>query len=441
MKNQLFVAMLCSMVLLTCQPQKSGKEQAEESDVIHKLNSNLTNAIIQDGFTPPVASRIYAYCNIAAYESMVQGSSNYVSLSGQLKEFTAVPKVDTYLSYDFRIVMIVAFSKVAKEMVYRDYIIDNIQVKLLDEYKSYGSDQEKIENSIILGHFISQRIVAWAERDGYKESRNAPIYTPQGKTGSWVPTPPTYMDAIEPYWGTLRTFITDSASQFRPLPPDEFSTDSGSAFYKSAVEVYAVVKNLDSVRLKIARHWDCNPQVSVSTGHLMYKKRQLTPGGHWMGITRLATRYNNLSLAATVAAYARVSIAMAEGFISAWDEKFRSHLIRPETYINQYIDADWKPILETPMFPEHTSAHSVISASAATVLTALFGENFEYVDSVNVPFGLPPRNFGSFHEAAAEAAVSRLYGGIHYKPAIDYGVVQGNSIGEFILSNLVTRVH
>ena len=78
---------------------------------------------------------------------------------------------------------------------------------------------------------------------------------------------------------------------------------------------------------------------------------------------------------------------MADGFISSWDEKFKSNLIRPETYINMYIDPKWQPILETPMFPEHTSAHSVISASVATLLTDLFGEHFEYIDSVNVPFG------------------------------------------------------
>jgi hypothetical protein len=138
-------------------------------------------------------------------------------------------------------------------------------------------------------------------------------------------------------------------------------------------------------------------------------------------------------------AYVKVSIGLIEGFISCWDEKYRSKLIRPETYINQYIDENWVPLLQTPPFPEYTSGHSVISASAATILTDLFGDNYSFADSTEVEFGMPVRNFTSFYHASDEAAVSRMYGGIHYTPACEVGKIQGRNIGQLINQRIRTR--
>ena len=141
----------------------------------------------------------------------------------------------------------------------------------------------------------------------------------------------------------------------------------------------------------------------------------------------------------TIEAYALVSIALADAFISCWDEKYRSELIRPETIINEHIDKDWAPVLQTPPFPEYTSGHSVISAAAATALTKLFGEPFPFEDTTELEYGLPSRSFNSFFEASDEAAISRLYGGIHYMPACQNGVVQGKALGKFVISNINTR--
>ena len=158
-----------------------------------------------------------------------------------------------------------------------------------------------------------------------------------------------------------------------------------------------------------------------------------------MGITSITTRMSESNFMETVEAFARVSIGLADGFISSWDEKWRSILVRPETLINQYLDEDWAPLLQTPPFPEYTSAHSVISASAATILTDIFGEPFHFEDTTELEFGLPARSFESFGQASEEAAISRLYGGIHYLPACEIGVIQGRKVGSFIVSKLKTR--
>jgi PAP2 superfamily len=138
--------------------------------------------------------------------------------------------------------------------------------------------------------------------------------------------------------------------------------------------------------------------------------------------------------------YTLVSIGALDAFISCWDEKYRSEHIRPETYINNFIDKDWRPEpLQTPPFPEYTSGHSVVSGASSTILTALYGDNVSFVDSTEVQYGIPARTFESFKKAAEQAAISRMYGGIHFRPAIENGLTQGNNIGNFVLSRIKTK--
>jgi hypothetical protein len=138
----------------------------------------------------------------------------------------------------------------------------------------------------------------------------------------------------------------------------------------------------------------------------------------------------------TVYAYTKTSLAIVDAFISCWDEKYRSNLVRPETLINKYIDENWKPILQTPPFPEYTSGHSVVSGAAAIVLTDIFGDNFEFDDDTETQFGLPVRSYSSFNQASSEAAISRMYGGIHYRSAVEVGIKQGRNLGKYVVEKL-----
>ena len=190
---------------------------------------------------------------------------------------------------------------------------------------------------------------------------------------------------------------------------------------------------------EIANFWDCNPFKMNVRGHVIYATKKISPGGHWINITRLACKKAKADFVQSAEAYACLSITLADSFISCWDEKYRTNVIRPETFINQYIDANWLPLLQTPPFPEYTSGHSVISIASAIILTKLFGENFSFADSTEVEFGLPVRHFKSFETAAEEAAISRFYGGIHYMPAIKNGVEEGKKIGSFIAEKLRTK--
>ena len=184
---------------------------------------------------------------------------------------------------------------------------------------------------------------------------------------------------------------------------------------------------------------DCNPFIMNVKGHVMFATKKISPGGHWMNITRVTCNIGKADFVHSAEAYVRVSLSLIDGFIICWDEKYRSKVVRPETYINQHIDENWIPVLQTPPFPEYTSGHSVISNSAAVALTGLFGDNFQYRDSTETEFGLTARNFKSFYNAADEASVSRLYGGIHYRPAIENGILQGRALGAYIQQSIKTR--
>ena len=443
MKNylllSLFFACLCGIT--ACQESNNTDYKTAASNPIHYHNAvkKLTDVIVHDIFSPPVASRIYAYPNIAAYEVLRQENPEYKSLVGQLTELKEVPQPQKEVDYCYPLASVHAFLTVGKALIFSEEKIAAHEKMVYQTYKDMGIPQSVYQRSLDYGNAVAQHILAWADGDNYKQTRTFPKYSITEDPEKWKPTPPAYMDGIEPHWREIRPFVIDSAQQFIPMPPPKFDMTEGSDFYKETMHVYETTKELTEEQTAIASFWDCNPYVSHQQGHVMFATKKITPGGHWMGITAIATKQDSADIMRTSEVYTAVSIALADAFISCWDEKYRSNLIRPETVINEYIDENWMPALQTPPFPEHTSGHSVISTAAATVLTDLMGDKFAFVDTTEVEYGLAPRSFNSFFHASGEAAISRLYGGIHYMPAIDYGVAQGKEVGKFIVENLETK--
>lgn len=423
----------------SCKPQdlRQYDDLLSDTKIIHKTVKNLSDVIVHDIFSPPQASRIYAYATIAGYEVMCQTDPSYLPLGGRLNGLTKCPKPDSTVAISYPLAAIAAHIAVGTKLIFSEDKMASYIEEFYTELRAKGVPKNLIENSKKYGNEVAQHILAWVDKDNYKQTRSSPKFTITDQPGKWKPTPPAYIEAIEPDWKSLRPFIIDSSDQFRPEPPSSFDMTVGSNFYNEMMEVYNVVKNADEEHRAIASFWDCNPYVMNVTGHVMYATKKITPGGHWIGITKLACEKSNSSAVEAWQAYALTSIALADGFISCWDEKYRSNLIRPETIINEMVDDEWFPILQTPPFPEYTSGHSVISNAAAVVLTKLFGDNFEFSDDTELEYGLPVRKFTSFYGAANEAAISRLYGGIHYRPAIEVGVIQGKAVGKFVVDKLL----
>ncbi|MDI6032106.1 vanadium-dependent haloperoxidase [Flavobacterium sp. LB2P84] len=409
----------------------------------------VTGIMVHDIFSPPVASRIYVYPNVAAYEIMAQNNTKYESLQGQLKGLDSIPKLDPKSGVNKNLAALIAHIEVSKQLIFSEEALEKYRDSL---YEKWGSENQKeFDVSKEYALKVVDRIKMWMGKDNYKQTRTFSKFSVHAdQAGRWQPTPPSYMDGVEPHWGEIRTLVMDSASQFKPIAAYPFSTDKNSAFYKDAKETYDV-GNLISEKLveveknsskpipeesAIASFWDCNPYATVIQGHMMFAKKKNTPDAHWINITKIALKKSKSDFETTVFAYTKTSIGIFESFISCWEEKYRSNVVRPETYINQNIDENWRPQLQTPPFPEYVSGHSVVSSCSAIILTSIFGDNFSYIDDSEVSFGLPKRPFKSFKQAAAEASISRLYGGIHYRAAIENGVAQGNNIGGYINNKL-----
>jgi hypothetical protein len=439
MKNS-FVTLVITFFAASCATDNGEWRAASQNpDFLHRSVKQITDVIVHDIFSPPVASRIYSYMSIAAYEVAIQQDSSYRSLAGQLTGMEAVPQPDPTQEYCFPLASIQAALKVGRTLVFSEDKIDVFYNSIMQEFRNAGVPDDVFERSIEYGTSVADYVIAWSSKDNYKQSRSFPKYSIQDDLSSWKPTPPAYIDAVEPHWNKIRPFALDSAQQFKPVPPTPFSTDKKSLFYREALEVFDIGKNLTAEQNEIAFFWDCNPFMMNVKGHVMFATKKISPGGHWINITNVACKKTNADFTKSAEAYARVSIALHDAFMSCWDEKYRSKLIRPETYINQYIDEEWVPVLQTPPFPEYTSGHSVISSASAITLTSLFGSNFAFTDSTEVEFGLTARSFKSFVHASEEAAISRMYGGIHYRPAIEVGLKEGAEVGKFILEKVKTR--
>ncbi len=429
------------LALNSCQPKDKTayKLKAADTDLLHRSVRQVTDNIVYDIFSPPVASRIYAYSCVAGYEALRNDFADYQSLGEQLNGLGEIPKPEAGKDYCFPLASVRAITTVGRKLIFSEDKMDEFRAKIEADFAAFGVPKDVYQRSIIYGDSVAKVILAWADKDNYKQLRTATKYTVSNDPAKWRPTPPMYMDAVEPHWNQIRPFTLDSAAQFAPVAPASFDKNPKSVFYKLADEVYKTGNNLTAEQREIAKFWDCNPFVANVEGHVMFASKKISPGGHWINIFRQVADVKKLTPIQVMETYALLSLGLADGFISCWDEKYRRNVIRPESYINQYIDPKWVPLLQTPPFPEYTSGHSVVSGASSVILTQLLGDGVAFRDTTELEFGMTARSFASFNEAAAQASVSRLYGGIHYRPALDNGLVQGESVGKWVLRKVQTH--
>lgn len=433
----LFSTLAVILLLSGCQQRKADPKLLADPTVLHRNMDQLTQVIIHDMFAPPNASRIYAYTSLAAYEAARFSMPGYASLTARLHNFDGMPEPESGKAYNYLLAASNAFFTVAENITFSKDSMKAYKTALFNDFQSL-LDKETFNRSMQLGQQIAAAVLTRAKSDHYKETRGMPKFLGSSDKGKWRPTPPDYNDAAEPYWCKMKPLLLDSCSQMRCPPPPPYSEEKNSAFYRTAYEVYSIGKNLTEEQQTIARYWDDNPFVTEHAGHLMYGNKKITPVGHWIGITAIAAQQKGADAAKTAEAYALTATAIYDGFISCWHDKFIYNNIRPITVINEQIDRNWQPFLQTPAFPEHASGHSVISAAAATVLTDLFGE-FPFEDTSDFAYIGMKRRFTSFQQAAAEASVSRVYGGIHYRAGVDAGAVQGRTIGEYLVKKIMGK--
>jgi hypothetical protein len=371
---------------------------------------------------------------ITTYEALAGGDTNLASLAGQVNALTpAPPRTDA--TYDDAIILHASLSFAAKQ--YFGYTGPTGQhamsrmIEVMGAKVNMGVDPEIVARSMAYGQAIGEHILAWSATDGGAVIENLGFpyaYTLTKGAHNWVPTSKISLQQVPllPKWGENRPFAMPSGASCPLPPPPAYSEDPQSAFYAEAMEVVSVTKSLSDEQKLIARFWSDDPMLSP------------TPPGHWISIAMGILSAQNADGPRHAEVLAKLGMAVADGFIGCWNAKYEYDLLRPVTYIKRVIDKSWEPMLITPPFPEYPSGHSSQSGAAAAVLTDLFGEGFAFEDHTHAADGLPVRTYTGFWPAAEEAALSRLYGGIHFRSAIELGLDQGRCIGGYV-NNIRTR--
>jgi membrane-associated phospholipid phosphatase len=402
----------------------------------------VTDVMVYDVTSPVAASRYYAYVTLAANEVYAALDPSAASFKHQLKDFEGISvDVSAVPKHHASFAALYALYKMGEKLLPSGSRLQPLADSLAAVAVKKGISKEVVAQSVSLVNEAIRQIMKYVQADGFKNLSGYARYQPLAGDGYWQPTAPVFMQPVEPWWFRLRPFVLDSCRQFKPAAPLAFDTVRTSAFYQLLQEVYTTQTYLTEEQRAIAAFWDCNPFAVQQIGHVEFGLKRLSPGAHWMGITGIACQKKKTTLAQTLFLHTLVAVTLADGFIACWDEKYRSNRVRPETAVNKFVDPAWRPLLQTPPFPEYPSGHSVISTAVATVLTHYFGPQFAFTDTTEQEFDLPPRAFSSFQQAAEEAAISRLYGGIHYRDAIVNGQTMGWQIGECVWKRIKASTH
>ena len=378
-------------------------------------------------YSPPVASRAFAYLGVTGYEVLASGRPEMASLAGQVNGLSALP-VRGEGAFDEAVVMQAAMAETVRNFFHNtgpsgQQAMDRMAA-VLTARVTEGLAPDVVARSQAHGQALAQHVWAWSQSDGGAVIDNLGfprVWALNPEPGHWKPTSTIALQQapLLPDWGRNRPFAMPAGTSCPLPPPPEYSEDPGSEFYRQAREVYDISHALTDAHKAIARFWSDDPMLSP------------TPPGHWVALVLSVIEIEALDGPQTADALMRVGVAVADGFIGCWAAKYDHDLIRPVSYIKAVIDPKWEPLLITPPFPEYPSGHSSQSGAAVAVLTAIFGADYGFVDPTHEADGIAARQYANFGQAAAEAAQSRLYGGIHFRAAVERGLEQGACIGAY----------
>jgi Secretion system C-terminal sorting domain/PAP2 superfamily len=388
------------------------------------------------GFTPPVASRAFGYTGLALYESVVEGIPSKVSMVNKIAQFQSITSADPTVQYHWPTVANNALAGIIDSLwANASQSNKDSLLAIKDAYNTIFQTQVSATiyaDSKTYGESIASDIFQYSKSDGAHEAFNSNFpssYTPPVANGFWVPL--AGQAALQPYWGYTRPFVYPNIANVIPGPPPTFSTDVNSVFYGYANDVYTQSLNNTPEQITIASYW-------ADGGGT------ITPPGHSIAMLRNILIHENANLETSAIQYAKMGMAVADAFRACWKTKYLYNCTRPVTYIKDNIDASWNPLLSTPPFPEYSSGHSSQSGAMSEIMEAYLGTSYAFVDSAHgTNFG-GPRSFTSFDHAAEEAAISRLYGGIHFEFGNEVGLLTGRKVGaniNILFDNLTSSLN
>lgn len=417
------------MYLLGCFSQGRQEPDTEIKLVLDWNAFMLYAETNTEGYRGPVAARAYGYIGLAAYEAARTGlKGEFVSFAERYPGLT-LPMPPPDEKFDPGIALNACYSTIMHAFFLS--ATDDVRKELRAKEASWnatlrsGKDKEIVARSAAFGQDVANAVFAWSATDtfGFRSNHHNYLrdYSSPSGDGLWVPSAQFPMPPLLPYWGNVRPFVIHPDNhQVNPPPP--FSAEKDQAYYKQALELVSLSSPLTRENQWIAEFWnDDHPGMTF------------TPPGHWIAILNQVIAKENPSLEKVLEAYLKVGMAMSDAFVVTWKAKYEYNLIRPETFIQKYIDPNWRPFSPSPSFPAYPSGHSVIGAAASEVLTSMFGDNYAMLDrshESNKEAPIKPREFSSFKAMAEEEALSRLLLGVHWRMDSEEGLRIGRRIGK-----------
>lgn len=425
----MLIILLFTVVPIIAQDNMESIPTVEHEPTVAVEWMDLLYRIVEgEALSAPAAARVYGYGGVTLYEAVVNGMPENFSLTGQVQDLPMMPLPDDGVVLDWPSVANGAMAVVVPSLLHdpSETTLTAIANKRMEmvELRSIEVDGTVLEGSLAYGESLGLLLNEWIASDGYTDFVDLSYELPTGGPEVYVLTNPD-IAPIEPYWGTLRP-LAMYYPEVCNLPLNvSFSEDPGSTFYEQALEVKNVADNRTEEQEEIARFWVDTPGITGA------------PSGHWVSIQIQLVEQLDMNLQQAVGMFVQTNMAISDAFISAWVLKYEVMLLRPETYIQTYIQRNWQPYVSSPAFPEYPSGHSVVSGAAAEVLTHLLGQ-VAFTDRTHIIYDHEPlqRSFRSFEHAEHEAAFSRMYGGIHYRVAIENGVRQGRCVGQQVIDNI-----
>jgi PAP2 superfamily len=401
------------------------------SDVaIHWLNMQLDmlKVPLPAGTGSQGTDRCQAYCGIALYESVVPGMPAYQTLTGQLTAFPAMPSTQPGKAYHWAASANAALADMNRKLFPTTAAANKTKMDSLENAleASYSGevDVETLQRSIAFGKEVSARVFTWAASDG-SANVNPPYVAPPPTPVNpwyWVPTSPAPAQAVNPYASQRRLLVPGVAIGTTLAPPPTYSTATGSDFWNMVKDVYDKRNNATPDQQASAIYHRDVPGYS--------------PGGNFVSILSQTLNKAKPMLDVAALAYAKIGIAQSDATIICFTDKYTFNLVRPVTYIKQYIDPAWTAFIAVPNHPEFPSGHATINSAATTMLANMFGANFQLTLHTYDYLGYPPRSYNSWEEMSIEMSDSRVFGGLHYQATQDKSRVQGKKLAQNILDNV-----
>ena len=445
-KTLSWISVLSLVVCISCQKEVQTKQQQSEeiataanksghghlkqtktfsSDVVIgwiNMQLQMNKLPLPAGTAGQANDRCQAYCGIALYESVVPGMPAYQSLTGQLTEFPEMPSTEPGKAYHWAASANAALAEMNRRLFPATADANKTAMTNLENswQASFATETDAVtlQRSIAFGKEVATRVFNWASTDG---SANAnPPYVPPVGLGLWVPTAPT--PPVGPYAYQRRKLVPGVANGTELTPPPAFSTTPGSPFWNMVKELHNASLILTNDQKALADYYKDNPGYS--------------PGGTYIAVFSQALSITKPALDMAALAYVKVGLAHHDATIVLLINKYVFNLIRPVTYIRNYIDASWSTYIPTPNHPEFPSGHSTTGGAALGMMSHIFGEDFHITLHTYDYLNYPPRSYTSFTQMMNDISASRFYGGLHYTETLDKSEAQGAKVAQNILSTV-----